>query len=117
MFYKKYNFLFSIKTIQRHTSHETPFAIVPDYDLQTGLMEALCRMATPYQRKDLADRWFSMEHVAKGFSKIRDSEFETVKIKLFITFAVCSTAFYCTNIAKGYIEFSGMCDFRILASF
>ncbi|XP_040915914.1 synaptonemal complex protein 2-like [Toxotes jaculatrix] len=48
-----------------------------DYDLQTALMEALCRMATPDQRKELADRWFSMEHVASAFAKIRDSEFET----------------------------------------
>ncbi|XP_058499749.1 synaptonemal complex protein 2 isoform X5 [Solea solea] len=48
-----------------------------DYDLQTALMEALCRMATPDQRKDLADRWFSMEHVASAFVKIHDSEFET----------------------------------------
>ncbi|KAG7520462.1 hypothetical protein JOB18_029913 [Solea senegalensis] len=48
-----------------------------DYDLQTALVEALCRMATPDQRKDLADRWFSMEHVASAFVKIHDSEFET----------------------------------------
>ncbi|XP_068589399.1 synaptonemal complex protein 2 isoform X3 [Cebidichthys violaceus] len=48
-----------------------------DYDLQTALMEALCRMATPDQRKALADRWFSMEHVASALVKIRDSEFET----------------------------------------
>lgn len=54
-------------------------------------MEALCRMATPHQRKELADRWFSMEHVAKAFSKICDSEFETVKIKQFIIFAICCT--------------------------
>ncbi|KAM9350340.1 LOW QUALITY PROTEIN: synaptonemal complex protein 2 [Symphorus nematophorus] len=48
-----------------------------DYDLQTALMEALCRMGTPTQRKEMADRWFSMEHVATAFVKIRDSEFET----------------------------------------
>ncbi|XP_029292237.1 synaptonemal complex protein 2 isoform X3 [Cottoperca gobio] len=48
-----------------------------DYDLQTALMEALCRMATINQRKQLADRWFSMEHVASAFVKICDSEFET----------------------------------------
>ncbi|XP_047187101.1 synaptonemal complex protein 2-like isoform X2 [Scophthalmus maximus] len=48
-----------------------------DYDLQAALMEALCRMATPAQRKALADRWFSMEHVANAFAKICDSEFET----------------------------------------
>uniref|UniRef100_A0A8D3DGI9 Synaptonemal complex protein 2-like n=1 Tax=Scophthalmus maximus TaxID=52904 RepID=A0A8D3DGI9_SCOMX len=49
-----------------------------DYDLQAALMEALCRMATPAQRKALADRWFSMEHVANAFAKICDSEFETL---------------------------------------
>ncbi|XP_038579496.1 synaptonemal complex protein 2 isoform X5 [Micropterus salmoides] len=48
-----------------------------DYDLQIALMEALCRMATPDQRKELADRWFSMEHVASAFVMICDSEFET----------------------------------------
>ncbi|XP_040010003.1 synaptonemal complex protein 2-like [Xiphias gladius] len=48
-----------------------------DYDLQTALMEALCRMATPDERKELANRWFSMEHVASAFAKICDSEFET----------------------------------------
>lgn len=55
-----------------------------DYDLQTALMEALCRMATPYQRKELADQWFRMEHVASAFTKIHDSEFETVKPLSFI---------------------------------
>ncbi|KAK9515487.1 hypothetical protein VZT92_026131 [Zoarces viviparus] len=48
-----------------------------DYDLQTALMEALCRLATPDRRKELADRWFSMEHVASALVKIQDSEFET----------------------------------------
>ncbi|XP_029912371.1 synaptonemal complex protein 2 [Myripristis murdjan] len=48
-----------------------------DYDLQIALMEALCRMATPNQRKQLAGHWFSMEYVAKAFVKIRDSQFET----------------------------------------
>ncbi|KAK7878618.1 hypothetical protein WMY93_030454 [Mugilogobius chulae] len=48
-----------------------------DYDFQTALMEALCRMATCEQRKQLADHWFTMEHVSKAFVKIRDSEFET----------------------------------------
>nr|XP_010772156.1 PREDICTED: synaptonemal complex protein 2 [Notothenia coriiceps] len=48
-----------------------------DYDLQTALMESLCRMATPGQRKELTNRWFSMEHVASAFVKIQDSEFET----------------------------------------
>ncbi|XP_055748149.1 protein piccolo-like [Salvelinus fontinalis] len=48
-----------------------------DYDLQIALMEALCRMTTRAQRKELADNWFSMEFVASTFSKIQDSEFET----------------------------------------
>ncbi|KAM4738199.1 LOW QUALITY PROTEIN: synaptonemal complex protein 2 [Anableps anableps] len=50
---------------------------VGDYDLQSSLMEALCRMATPDQRKKLANRWFSMGHVASAFAQISDSEFET----------------------------------------
>lgn len=53
-------------------------------------MEALCRMATPQQRKELADRWFSMQHMASAFVKICDSEFETVKrcnLSKCITFA------------------------------
>ncbi|XP_041859500.1 synaptonemal complex protein 2 [Melanotaenia boesemani] len=48
-----------------------------DYDLQSSLMEALCRMATPDQRKKLADQWFRMGHVASAFAEIIDSEFET----------------------------------------
>ncbi|KAM6924887.1 synaptonemal complex protein 2 [Xenentodon cancila] len=48
-----------------------------DYDLQSSLMEALCRMATSEQRKKLADQWFSMGHVARAFTQISDSEFET----------------------------------------
>lgn len=57
---------------------------VSDYDLQTALIEALCRMATADQRKELANRWFSMEYVASALVKIRDSEFETVKMCNFI---------------------------------
>ncbi|XP_024148647.1 synaptonemal complex protein 2 isoform X3 [Oryzias melastigma] len=48
-----------------------------DYDLQSSLMEALCRMATPALRKKLADQWFTLGHVATAFSQITDSEFET----------------------------------------
>ncbi|XP_051805719.1 synaptonemal complex protein 2 [Acanthochromis polyacanthus] len=48
-----------------------------DYDFQSSLMEALCRMATPHQRREQADQWFSMGHVASAFAKIHDSEFET----------------------------------------
>lgn len=49
-----------------------------DHDFQTALIEALCRMATPDQRKQLANTWFSMGHVVSAFVKIQDSEFETV---------------------------------------
>ncbi|XP_076840332.1 uncharacterized protein sycp2 isoform X2 [Brachyhypopomus gauderio] len=48
-----------------------------DYDLQVSLMEALCRMTSNAQRRELTDRWFSMEFVACAFRKIQDSEFET----------------------------------------
>ncbi|KAF4078301.1 hypothetical protein AMELA_G00197710 [Ameiurus melas] len=48
-----------------------------DYDLQVALMEALCRMTSHAQRRELADQWFSMEFVACAFTKIQDSEFET----------------------------------------
>lgn len=54
-------------------------SILLDYDFQTALMEALCRMASSKQRKELADQWFTMEHVANAFIKISDTEFETVK--------------------------------------
>lgn len=50
---------------------------VGDYDFQSSLMEALCRMATTDQRKELAYKWFRMSLVASAFAKIRDSEFET----------------------------------------
>ncbi|XP_046725421.1 synaptonemal complex protein 2 isoform X5 [Silurus meridionalis] len=48
-----------------------------DYDLQVALMEALCRMTSRAQRRELADQWFSIELVASAFTKIQDSEFET----------------------------------------
>ncbi|XP_058266933.1 synaptonemal complex protein 2-like isoform X3 [Hemibagrus wyckioides] len=48
-----------------------------DYDLQVALMEALCRMTSRAQRRDLADQLFRMEFVASAFNKIQDSEFET----------------------------------------
>lgn len=51
---------------------------VTDHDFQTALTEALCRITPPDQRKEVADRWFRMEHVAGAFVKLRDSEFETV---------------------------------------
>lgn len=57
----------------------TTVFFLSDYDLQVTLMEALCRMATSTQRKELANRWFSMDYVANAFVKIQDSEFETVK--------------------------------------
>ncbi|XP_073679736.1 uncharacterized protein sycp2 [Garra rufa] len=48
-----------------------------DYDLQVSLMEALCRMASPAQRNELADSWFTMTFVSSAFKKIKDPEFET----------------------------------------
>ncbi|KAK0135405.1 Synaptonemal complex protein 2 [Merluccius polli] len=49
-----------------------------DYDFQIALMEALCRMANPAQRREMVHRWFSMDYVANAFITIRDSEFETL---------------------------------------
>ncbi|XP_057219010.1 synaptonemal complex protein 2 isoform X2 [Triplophysa rosa] len=48
-----------------------------DYDLQVSLMEALCRMTSPAQRNELAERWFTMTFVSSAFKKIKESEFET----------------------------------------
>lgn len=55
-----------------------------DYDLQVALMEALCRMTSRAQRRELSDRWFSMEFVASAFRNIQDSEFETVRFHVIV---------------------------------
>ncbi|XP_028849364.1 synaptonemal complex protein 2 [Denticeps clupeoides] len=48
-----------------------------DFDLQIALLEALCRMTSRAQRREMAHHWFTMEFISAAFIKIQDSEFET----------------------------------------
>lgn len=58
-------------------------------------------MATYGQRKKLADRWFSMAHVANAFAQITDSEFETVKFDIYsILLSTITWSVFCNWICK-----------------
>lgn len=71
---------FFVSSFIQHGDNMPTTVLFPssDYDFQTAMVEAFCRINTSDQRKQLAHQWFSTGPVSKAFIKIKNSEFETV---------------------------------------